>query len=209
MLYFSYGSDLNRHAILDWSKATGQFVPPRTTPKPAVLANYRLCFPTYDGFWRGGVADAVPEIGKSVSGVLFTIDATAMRLLDQMAGVPEGGSSRVFGPRRRSTVLVKPYKNREVVEAITHRIWQPEQMHVPPSELYMQRLVDAAWEFGLTTMWIMHVRSFPTQISEQPAINPVLRTASVRLSDIGLADRASQNPAATASAICYQESIAR
>ncbi len=64
MWYFAYGSDLSQDSILDWSKSFGQFVPPRGAPQPAVLVNHRLCFPAFEEFWKGGVADAVPEAGR-------------------------------------------------------------------------------------------------------------------------------------------------
>jgi gamma-glutamylcyclotransferase (GGCT)/AIG2-like uncharacterized protein YtfP len=186
MLYFAYGSDLNWQAMLDWGKANNQFIPPRSDPRPAVLASHRLCFPIYDSFWHGGVADVVPEPGKSVSGALYEVSETALNLLDRIANRRTDKHGREAGDNHRLKVRVNLYQGGASVDAYVYRLRNPQHSHVPPTESYVDRLADAAWKLGLSAMWIMHLRSFATQSSKPPAMMPVLRTAAIRLTEIGV-----------------------
>jgi gamma-glutamylcyclotransferase (GGCT)/AIG2-like uncharacterized protein YtfP len=185
MLYFAYGSDLSWDAMLDWGKANGQFIPPRSTTQPAVLASHRLCFPRYDPFWCCGVADAVPEPGKSVSGALFEVNEAALELLDRIANRRTDKHGREAGDYQRSKVNVNLYQGGKSMDAYVHRLRNPEHTHVPPTVRYLDRLAEAAWTLGLSAMWIMHLRSFATQppIASLPA--PILRTGTLRLSALG------------------------
>jgi hypothetical protein len=164
MWYFAYGSDLSNESLMDWSKSNGQFVPPRGVPQPAVLVNHRLCFPAFEEFWRGGVADAVPEAGKSVGGALFRITASTLRLLDQMAGRTQSKHGTEQGIRQRQLMEVKPYNSNTAVEANVYRLRASEPVHVPPTELYLKRMADAAWQVGLSAMWIMQLDSFASRV---------------------------------------------
>jgi gamma-glutamylcyclotransferase (GGCT)/AIG2-like uncharacterized protein YtfP len=186
MLYFAYGSDLNWQALLDWGKANGQFIPPRSDPHPAVLANHRLCFPVYDAFWHGGVADVVPETGKSVSGALYEVNEVTLNILDRIAGRCSDRHGREAGHRQRSTIKVNLYHGGRSMDAFVYRLRKPEHVHVPPTERYLERLAEAAWKLGLSAMWIMHLRSFATRLPEPPAAADVLRTAIIRLAEIGV-----------------------
>jgi hypothetical protein len=170
MWYFAYGSDLSNESIMDWSKSIGQFVPPRGAPQPAVLLNHRLCFPAFEEFWQGGAADAVPEVGKSVGGALFKVTASTLRLLDQMAGRKQSKHGTEQGIRQRQLMEVKPYNSSTTIQANVYRLRESEPIHVPPTEVYLKRMADAAWQTGLSAMWIMHLRSFATQISRPDTI---------------------------------------
>jgi len=166
MWYFAYGSDLSQDSIMDWSRALGQFVPPRGAPQPAVLVNHRLCFPAFEDFWGGGVADAVPEAGKSVGGALFEVTASTLHLLDQMAGRKQNQDGTEQGIRQRQLLEVKLYNSNATMQASVYRPRQSEPIHVPPAEVYLKRMADAAWQVGLSAMWIMHLGSFPSQVSK-------------------------------------------
>jgi gamma-glutamylcyclotransferase (GGCT)/AIG2-like uncharacterized protein YtfP len=186
MLYFAYGSDLNWQAMLDWGKANHQFIPARSEPRPAVLGGHRLCFPKYDPFWRGGVADIVPQPGKSVGGALFEMSESALELLDRISNRRVDRHGRETGDRNRLQVQVNLYHGGNTVEATAYRLRIPQHDHIPPTQRYLDRLTDAAWKLGLSAMWIMHLRSFATQTSPQPVSAPVLKTAGIRLAEIGV-----------------------
>ena len=185
MLYFAYGSDLNWSALLDWGKAKNQFIPPRSAAQPAVLAHHRLCFPAYEPFWRGGVADAVSEPGKSVGGALYEVGDGATSILDRLADRRLDPQGREVGARLRSKVKVNLFKGGRAVEAYVYRLRHNQRghIHVPPAENYLEGLVDAAWRLGLSTMWIMHLRSFTTQASTPAATVPTLSRNTLRLED--------------------------
>jgi hypothetical protein len=184
MMYFAYGSDLNRDSVIDWSLDQGQFIPPTLDPVPAVLMNHRLAFPFYDRFWRGGTADAIPETGKSVGGAIFNVSETTMKLLDRMAGRSVDRHQRETGLRERAMLPVQPYGSRTLLSAFTYRLRNREHEHVPPSESYLQRLVDTAWKLGLSSHWVMHLRSFSTQPIRQIAPSSVIRAASADLAQL-------------------------
>jgi hypothetical protein len=150
--YFAYGSDLHRDAIADWCKHADRPLPRREDVRPAVLTHHRICFPIHEAFWQGGIADIVPEPGKSVSGALMEISNHGFETLERMAG---------RSLARRTTVRVTPYAGGPPVEAITFRIGQPDVRHMPPSVRYLERLTEAAAEMGLSMMWVMHLQSFP------------------------------------------------
>lgn len=164
MWYFAYGSDLNSQSLAEWSERLGLVPPARGTPKNAILRNFRLCFPVYDEAWDGGVADVVPEPGKSVAGVLFNIHHISLKQLDRLF-LPESDEGRgKFPARARVTLPVHPCAGGELVQAITYRLRRPEWRHVPPTTHYIDRLVEAAGKFGLSTLWVMYLQSFVTQL---------------------------------------------
>jgi hypothetical protein len=161
--YFAYGSDLHRDSIADWCRHADRPLPRRDELRPAVLTHHRICFPTHEAFWRGGVADIVPQPGKSVSGALMQISHHGLETLERMAGRSRS---------QRTLVRVTPYAGGPPVEAITFRIGLPDLRHVPPSARYLERLTAAAAEIGLSMMWVMHLRSFwsiPTSVQDQVA----------------------------------------
>ena len=71
MWYFAYGSNLNIRAVTEWCRHYGHRAPTLKPGKPAVLDNYRLCFPIFSEYFGGGIADIVYDPGKYVAGVLF------------------------------------------------------------------------------------------------------------------------------------------
>ena len=164
--YFAYGSDLHRDSIADWCKHADRPLPRREDVRPAVLTHHRICFPVHEDFWQGGIADIVPEPGKSVSGALMELSSHGLETLERIAG-----RSRAL----RTIVRVTPYAGGPPVEAITFRIGQPDLRHIPPSTRYLDRLTEAAAEIGLSMMWIMHLRSFPAlPVWHEEELRPVI-----------------------------------
>ena len=149
--YFAYGSDLHRDSIADWCKHADRPQPRREDLRPAVLTHHRICFPFHEEFWQGGIADIVPEPGKSVSGALMELSSHGLETLERMAG-----RSRA----QRTIVRVTPYAGGPPVEAITFRVGQPDLRHIPPAQRYLDRLTEAASEIGLSMIWVMHLQSF-------------------------------------------------
>jgi hypothetical protein len=152
--YFAYGSDLHRDSIADWCRNADRPLPRRENVRPAVLSHHRICFPAHEDFWGGGIADIVPAPGKSVSGALMELSSHGLDTLERMAGRTRA---------QRAIVRVTPYAGGPPVEAITYRIGQPDLGHVPPSARYLDRLMRAGAEIGLSMMWVMHLSSFPAK----------------------------------------------
>lgn len=170
--YFAYGSDLHRDSIADWCRHADRPLPRRDNLRPAVLSHHRICFPTYEKFWQGGIADIVPAPGKTVSGALMEMSSHGLETLERMAGRSKS---------QRLIVRVTPYAGGPPVEAITFRIGHPDLRHIPPSTRYLDRLKEAAAEIGVSMMWIMHLSSFlsiPVSDREEE-ISPAMEVAQL------------------------------
>src|SRR5436305_8861947 len=81
MWYFAYGSNLNARAVAEWCRHHGHRPPAMKPGRPAVLDNYRLCFPIFSEYWGGGIADIVYDTGKYVAGVLFDLSYAELGVL--------------------------------------------------------------------------------------------------------------------------------
>jgi hypothetical protein len=168
--YFAYGSDLHRHALADFCKLAGRPIPRREEVRPAVLPNHRLAFSSFDPVWNGGAADILRAPGKSVSGLLMQLSPHGLETLDRLAGRTHDRSNRETGRRRRMKVKVSAYGTEPAIEAIAYQVVHPDDHHIPPTRQYMDRLIEAAVESGLSTMWVMYLRSFAVR---EPAVRYV------------------------------------
>ena len=132
------------------------------TGKPAVLDNYRLSFPIYSEYFGGGIADIVYDPGKYVAGALFDLSEADMKVLDQKIDRKLVGDREV-GLYKRIEVKVAPLTKGEPVTAITYQGVSGERYHIPPTKHYMDLVVQGAYSFGLSMMWISYLQSFSTQ----------------------------------------------
>ena len=82
MWYFAYGSNLNARAVADWCRQGNHRLIPMRNGRPAVLDNFRLCFPIFSEYWQGGTADIAYDPGKSVAGAIFELSEADMKLID-------------------------------------------------------------------------------------------------------------------------------
>lgn len=168
MYYFAYGSNLNTKAVAEWCRRHSLRAPDMKAAKPAVLENYRLCFPLYSEYWGGGTADVVYDPGKSVSGVLFSLTESDMEVLDKKVGRQLDANGKEIGVYKRIIVKASPQKKGESVEAVTYQGTNPDRYHIPPTQLYMDSVISAAYEYGLSLMWISYLQSFATQTGRSP-----------------------------------------
>jgi len=167
MWYFAYGSNLNTRAVSEWCRHFG-YRPPALKPgKPAVLDNYRLGFPIYSDYWGGGIADIVYDPGKYVAGGLFDVAESDMTVLDLKVGRRlENGKD--VGVYRRIDVKVAPLGKGEPVQAITYSGTNTDRYHIAPTQHYMDLLIQGAYTYGLSMMWIAYLQSFGTQAGRKP-----------------------------------------
>jgi hypothetical protein len=96
MWYFAYGSNLNSRAVAEWARHFGHRPPALKAGRPAVLDNYRLCFPIFSEYYGGGIADIVYDPGKYVSGALFDLSEGELKFWMRKLG-----GSWMRGGRRR------------------------------------------------------------------------------------------------------------
>jgi hypothetical protein len=169
MWYFAYGSNLNAAAVTQWCRHYGLRSPISRPGKPAVLDNYRLCFPLYSEYWGGGIADIVYDPGKYVAGALFDLSDADLAIFDQKVNRKlDPASGKELGLYKRIDVTIAPLGKGEPVHAVTYTGVNVEKYHIPPTEHYMELLIQGAYNTGLSMMWIAYLQSFSTQTGRKP-----------------------------------------
>ena len=168
MWYFAYGSNLNSKAVSEWCRHFGHKPPNLKPGKPGVLDNYRLSFPIFSEYWGGGVADIVYDPGKYVMGVLFDLPAADLGVLDLKVMRKQDATGKDVGVYRRIEVKVSPLGKGEPVKAVTYQGLNVERYHIPPTQHYMDLIIQGAYSFGLSMMWISYLQSFSTQVGRKP-----------------------------------------
>jgi len=167
MWYFAYGSNLNITAVAEWCRHHSQRTPHLKPGKPAVLDNYRLCFPVFSEYWGGGTADIVYDPGKYVAGAIFELSETEMKVLDLKVARKLDGD-REIGVYKRIEIKVAPLGRGEPVMAFTYQGVSIEKYHIPPTKPYMDLLIQGAYNVGLSMMWIAYLQSFSIQEGRPP-----------------------------------------
>jgi hypothetical protein len=168
MWYFAYGSNLNSRAVAEWCRHHGHRAPAMKPGRPAVLDNYRLCFPIFSEYWGGGIADIVYDPGKYVAGVLFDLSDAELAVLDQKVNRKADGARKEVGTYKRIDVKVAPLGKGEPVAATTYQGLSADRLHIPPTQHYMESVVQGAYSFGLSIMWISYLQTFGTQVGRKP-----------------------------------------
>jgi hypothetical protein len=168
MWYFAYGSNLNGRAVSDWCRHYKHRPPALKNGKPGVLDNYRLCFPVYSEYWGGGIADIVYDPGKYVAGALFDLNEAEMKVLDQKVGRKIDDSGREIGVYKRIEVTVAPLGKGMPMTAVTYQGTSIERYDIPPTQHYMDLVIQGAYSYGLSMMWISYLQSFGTQAGRKP-----------------------------------------
>ena len=170
MWYFAYGSNLNAKAVTDWCRHYGHRPPALKGGKPAVLDNYRMGFPIYSEYWGGGIADIVYDPGKYVMGVLFDLTETDLAVLDLKVGRKLDTSAREIGIYKRIEVKIAPLGKGEPLKALTYQGLSADRYHVPPTQHYMDLLIQGAFSHGLSIMWVSYLQSFSTHAGRKPRV---------------------------------------
>lgn len=168
MWYFAYGSNLNQRAVSEWCRHYGHRPPNLKTARAAVLDNYRLSFPIFSEYWGGGIADIEYDPGKYVSGALFNLTDAEMKVLDLKVGRHTDTTGREIGIYKRLDVKVTPLGKGDPVKAVTYQGVSVEKYHIPPTQHYMELVIQGAYSMGLSMMWIAYLKSFSTQVGRKP-----------------------------------------
>ncbi len=144
MWYFAYGSNLNSRAVAEWCRHYGYRAPAMRPGKPAVLDNYRLSFPIFSEYWAGGIGDIVYDPGKYVMGALFDLTENELHVLDAKVNRKLDSNNKEIGTYKRIEVKVSNTQH------------------------YMDLVIQGAYSFGLSMMWIAYLQSFPLQQGRKP-----------------------------------------
>ncbi|MFQ5656656.1 MAG: gamma-glutamylcyclotransferase family protein [Candidatus Methylomirabilales bacterium] len=145
MLYFAYGSNMERHHMKRRCRSA-KFV------AAARLRDYELNFTGTSTMWGGGVADLKPVTGKVVEGVLWEIAEVDLKELDEYEGYPQ-----VYV---RKNVDVEAMDGRKM-QAFAYFMVRPG-MYKAPSRRYMRLLVSGAEEHGLSDEYVMRLEAIRT-----------------------------------------------
>jgi len=168
MWYFAYGSNLNSRAVVEWSRHFGHKPPQMKPGRPAVLDNYRLSFPIFSEYWGGGIGDIVYDPGKYVMGAVFDLSDNDLAILDQKVQRKLDPAGKEIGIYRRIEVDIAPLGKGKPLKAITYQGVSVERYHIPPTQHYMDLVIQGAYSFGLSMMWISYLQSFSTQQGRKP-----------------------------------------
>ena len=133
-----------------------------------MLDNYRLCFPIFSEYWGGGIGDIVYDPGKYVAGALFDLKPEELEVLDAKVGRKLDVAGKEVGVYKRLEVKVSPLEKGEPILAQTYQGLNVERYHIPPTQHYMDLVVQGAYANGLSMMWISYLQSFGLQRGRQP-----------------------------------------
>jgi hypothetical protein len=168
MFYFAYGSNLNARSVAEWCRHYGHKAPALRGGMPSILDNYRLAFPVFSEYWGGGTADIIYDPGKYVAGAVFEVTESDLAVIDGKVRRRVDPSGRETGVYQRLAVEVRPIGKGKPMPAITYRGVAQEALHIPPTQNYLDLLVEGAFEHGLSQMWVSYLQSFSTQRARTP-----------------------------------------
>ncbi|HUB06497.1 MAG TPA: gamma-glutamylcyclotransferase family protein [Myxococcales bacterium] len=148
-VWFIYGSSLSKRAFAAWAQEHGYQLPDFSAAFPARLDGYRLAFDVMSRFWGGATADLVPAPGSAVEGIALPLPGSARGLVDHK----EGAISGLYEPFE---VQVKPLAGGAPSAAIAYRAAASRRLteEAPPSETFLETLLEGAREWKLSEGWI-------------------------------------------------------
>src|SRR5204863_8846433 len=91
-----------------------------------------------------------------------------MAILDQKVGRKVDASGKESGLYKRLDVKIAPLGKGEPVQATTYTGVSVEKYHIPPTQHYMELVIQGAYSYGLSMMWISYLQSFSTQKGRKP-----------------------------------------
>jgi hypothetical protein len=193
MLYFAYAHDVNYRSLVEWCDLTGRRAPLPRRQSPAVAINQRLAFPIYSDYWQGGVAGLMPDPGKRVSGAMLDLPDNQLDLISEFFDRRLDQHGKERGAYKLVELTIEPYGKGERRIAHTFLPTLAEEGHVPPSRLYVDRLIEASLDLELSAMWVMHLRSCLTGPEESSRFFPTV--AGARSGESRQLDGVSSDPA--------------
>lgn len=150
MIIFAYGDSMN----------PGQMAlrcPEHRTLGIARLMDYRLCFPRYSNEARSPAAGVEPHVGDAVWGVLYEIPESDVTVMNHHEGFdPDAPAATNKRMLREVTVLKAPGSEPATASAY---FAIPDGTTKPPTEAYLQTMIDGAIYHGLPKAYIASLES--------------------------------------------------
>jgi gamma-glutamylcyclotransferase (GGCT)/AIG2-like uncharacterized protein YtfP len=150
MLYFSYGSFLDKETLM-------RHCPSASFVNRAVLPDFEVQFNFMSRTYGGGVTGVEPAAGKTARGVVYNVPPEEMEHLDTVEGVPEG----IY---YRQTVTVVD-EDGNYLEAETYRTTDP-QGPFPTTRRYIGLMIKGAKEHGLDPDYIRELEERRSRLEE-------------------------------------------
>jgi hypothetical protein len=91
-----------------------------------------------------------------------------MSVLDQKVNRKLDSSGKEMGTYKRIEVKVAPLGKGEPVHALTYQGISADRFHIPPTQHYMDLVIQGSYSFGLSIMWISYLQTFGTQVGRKP-----------------------------------------
>jgi gamma-glutamylcyclotransferase (GGCT)/AIG2-like uncharacterized protein YtfP len=147
--YFAYGSNMDPAEIV-------KRCPHRRYLGVARLPDHRLAFTRKSVRTNSGVADIIPEPGRTIWGVLYEISDDELAAIDRKEGYG-WAYERVTNP-----VWLQQGKEKRIAIMYTVIASQRQQEHVLPSRKYMETIISAAKERELPPQYINQLEDVET-----------------------------------------------
>ncbi len=144
MLYFAYGSNLNWNQIKGRCPSTEFFA-------VAKLKGHRLAFTRKSERRGGGSADAVPEPGCSVWGIIYRMDENEITALDEAEDYVPGRAQNGY---TRQQCYVYADGNEEKPILVSLYFAEKQESPPLPSAAYKQLIVEGAKYWRLPQEYI-------------------------------------------------------
>lgn len=144
MFYFAYGSNMNP-----------QIMKERCPPNSYKLIgsgrvrNHRLRFSRLSRKWQGGVADITEDPNFVVWGMVYEITEECLKCLNRYEGL--GKAYEHYYVR----VLLRD-QDKEIL-ALTYRVINPSDKDIPPSNQYLQTMIEGAKYFEEGTLAVKEI----------------------------------------------------
>ncbi len=145
-IYFAFGSNMCPAQMV-------RRCPSAVRIGAGVLPDHTLRFPRRGAVWSGGIADAAPEKGQEVHGVIYELSPEDMELLD--------GFEVSYDRAIVEVVLQKG----QSVDAVLYRLKEPLG-HFPPGRAYLETMIRGARLASIPEPYIARLESLLAEARE-------------------------------------------
>jgi len=157
ILYFGYGSNLNKSDLDAWCKKKGYTPIWILSGRLAILKDYKIDFNYYSFERQGGTANIMEAKGEQVEGVVYEL---LQEDLDKIA--EKEGAPKYYNEIRITVGLID---ESQLGNVITFKVVKERETteFQQPTRKYLQIIIDGARKNGLSQGWIDKLRRIPTR----------------------------------------------
>jgi gamma-glutamylcyclotransferase (GGCT)/AIG2-like uncharacterized protein YtfP len=159
MLYFAYGTTLDRGEIAKACVKKGLPIPRLLNERAASLTGWSLKFNFFSPTQLGGSANMMftGQAGDRVYGAVYDVTDIEMKIIDWKEGV----ATRSY-ERRNVEVVLTDGKRLSGVVAYTVIPAREMNQHVPPTQDYLSLIINNARRLGFPSEWVKKLEGIQT-----------------------------------------------